>query len=161
MGAVALVAVLPRPGVAHDGATTSMEIPVERLPPGSTLPLIGLDFFPGEALQIQLAGPAGATDIGIVKAGPDGHFEAFLAVPVDAVAGPYTVDAISQSGIIIRALVTIDPLAPPASYDPVFPTAAERSPPPDVDLVPFAAAGLALLGLGVLFLRTRRSTAAR
>jgi MYXO-CTERM domain-containing protein len=138
-----------------------MEIPVERLPPGSTLPLIGLDFFPGEALQIQLTGPAGATDIGIVKAGPDGHFEAFLAVPVDAVAGPYTVDAISQSGIIIRALVTIDPLAPPASYEPVFPTAAERSPPPEVDLVPFAAAGLALLGLGVLFLRTRRSTAAR
>ncbi|HUP55447.1 MAG TPA: hypothetical protein VM408_08065 [Methylomirabilota bacterium] len=138
-----------------------MEIPAERLPPGSTMPLIGLDFFPGEALQIRLTGPAGATDIGVVKAGPDGHFEAFLTVPADAVGGPYTVDAISQSGIVIRALVTVDPLAPPASYDPVFPTAAETSPPPEVDVVPFVAAGLAVLGLGALVRRTRRTTASR
>jgi hypothetical protein len=146
---------------AHEGAATSMEIPAERLPPGSTLPLIGLDFFPGEALQIRLTGPMGVTDIGIIKAGPDGHFEAGLALPADLPAGPYTVDAISQSGIIIRALVTIDPTAPPASYDPVFPTAAQRSPAPEVDLVPIAAAALAILGLGLLVVRTRRSTAGR
>lgn len=146
---------------AHDGATTSMEIPAERVPPGSKLPLIGLDFFPGEALQIRLTGPAGSSDIGIVRAGPDGHFEAFLDIPAGLPAGPYSVDAISRSGIIIRALVTIDPTAPPASYVPVFPTAAERSPAPDVDLVPFVAAGLALLGLGTLVFRTRRSTSHR
>jgi hypothetical protein len=158
---VALLAAAAGTVGAHDGALTSMEIPAERLPPGSTLPLIGLDFFPGEALQIRLTGPGGATELGVVRAGPDGHFESFLDLPADLPAGPYTVDAISQSGIIIRALVTIDPAAPPASYDPLFSTAAERSPAPDVDLVPFAAAGLALVALGLLVLRTRRSTAIR
>lgn len=125
------------------------------------MPLIGLDFFPDEALQIRLTGPAGATDVGIVKAGPDGHFEAFVDIPGDVPAGPYTVDAISQSGIMVRALVTIDPTAPPASYDPVFPTAAERNPAPDVDLVPLAAGGPAVLALAVLLVRTRRSTPRR
>ena len=161
IAAVLLVAAAAGAVAGHGGAATSMEIPAERVPPGSTLPLIGLDFFPGEALQIRLTGPGGATDIGIVMAGPDGHFEAGLQVPADVPPGPYTVDAISQSGIIIRALVTIDPTAPPASYDPVFPTAAERSPAPEVDLVPFAAAGLAVLALALLVLRTRRSAAAR
>ena len=80
-----------------------MEIPAERLPPGSTLPLVGLDFFPDERLQITLTGPGGASDIGVVQAGPDGHFEAFLSLPADLPAGPYTVDAISRSGIIVRA----------------------------------------------------------
>jgi hypothetical protein len=134
-----------------------MEIPAERVPPGSTLPLIGLDFFPGEPLQIVLTGPAGASDLGVVKAGPDGHFEAFLDLPRDIPTGPYTVDAVSTSGITIRALVTIDPTAPPASYEPVFPTAAQRNPAPEVDLVPVAAGGLAVLALVVLLLRTRRA----
>ena len=138
-----------------------MEIPAERVPPGSSLPLIGLDFFPGEALQVRLTGPAGATDLGVVRAGADGHFEAFLDLPRDAPAGPYTVDAISTSGITVRALVTIDPAAPPASYAPVFPTAAQRNPAPDVDLVPIVAGGLAVLALVVLVLRTRRPAPAR
>jgi|GEM_PF-3906477 len=147
---------------AHDGSTTSLEVPVERVPPGSSMPLVGLDFFPGERLSVVLNGADGSSVIlGSVQAGADGHFETFLDLPVDLVTGVVGIDAISDSGIIVRAFVTIDPTAPAASYDPVFPTLAEQQPAPDVDLVPVAALGLAIAGLAVLSLRTRRSSAAR
>lgn len=145
--------------MAHDGATTSMEVPVERLPPGSVLPLVGLDFFPNEVLRIRLTGAGLQQELGVVRVGADGHFEAFLDLPADLPTGSYTVDAESTSGIVMRAFVEVDPTAPASSYRPIFPTPAEQAVAPDVDLVPFAVLGLAVLGLGLLVVRSRpRST---
>ncbi len=139
-----------------------MEIPAERVPPGSSMPLVGLDFFPGERLRIVLNAPDGTSvALGSVQAGADGHFETFLDLPADVPTGVVGIDAISESGITVRTFVDIDPAAPPASYQPVFPTPADQAPAPEVDVVPLVAGGLAVLGLGVLLVRTRRSSAVR
>lgn len=137
-----------------------MEVPVERVPPGSGVPLIGIDFFPGERLRIVLGSADGSTTtLGSIQAGPDGHFEAVVEVPAGIPAGPATVDAISTSGITVRATLTIDPGAPSSSYRAVFPTAADRAD-GAADIVPFVAAGLAVAALATLVLRTRRSSRA-
>lgn len=145
---------------AHEGSPPAMEAPVERVPPGSGVPLVGLDFFPGERLRVVLGTSDGATlDVGSVLAGADGHFETVVQIPAGIPAGPATIDAVSTSGIIVRALVTIDPDAPPASYRPVFPAPDAGVDAPDVDVVPFVAAGLGILALAVLVLRTRGPSA--
>lgn len=161
--AAAALAVIPGgPVAAHDGSTTSLQAPVERTPPGSSLPVIGLDFFPGERLRMVLVDATGTSSVlSSVQAGADGHFEAVLDVPASAAAGLATISAISESGIIVRALVTLDPSAPPASYRPVFPTVAETVPAPAVDVVPIVAASLAVLALGILVVRTRATTRPR
>jgi len=157
-----LLAVAVGPVAAHDGAVTSLEIPAERIPPGSAMPLVGLDFFPGERLRIVLTGADGqVTALGSVQAGGDGHFETSFDLPLVLASGVVSIDAVSGSGIMVRALVTIDPAAPPASYDPVFPTLAEEQPGPGVDVVPFFAGGLAIAALAALVLRTRRTSAVR
>jgi hypothetical protein len=51
--------------------------------------------------------------------------------------------------------------APPLAASPLAPLPSPASAGAGVDLVPFAAAGLAAVALAILLLRTRRSTAAR
>ncbi len=158
---VAVASLAGPPGLfAHDGSTTSLEAPVERVPPGSGVALIGLNFFPGERLRIVLNNVDGSTTgLGSIQAGADGHFEAVVEIPVDTTPGPVTIDAISSSGITMRAAVTVDPAAPPASNRPVFPTLADGIRTAGIDVVPLVAGGLAILGLAVLLLRTRRPAA--
>lgn len=152
----------PAGALAHDGSTTSLEVPAERVPPGSGVPLVGIDFFPGERLRIALNGVDGSTTtLGSVQAGADGHFEAVLELPAGTAAGPVTIDAISTSGITVRAMVVIDPAAPAVSYRPVFATLAEQGASSGVDVVPLLTGSLAVLGLAVLLLRARRSATVR
>lgn len=150
----------PRSVLAHDGSTTSLEVPVERVPPGSGVPLIGLDFFPGERLRIVLNNVDGSTTaLGSIQAAADGHFEAVIELPAETAPGPVSIDAISPSGITMRAVFTVDPAAPHASYRPVFPTPTDDIPTAGMDVVPLVAGGLAIVGLAVLLLRTRRPAA--
>lgn len=158
----ALAALLHGAVVAHDGSSTSLQIPVEWIPPGSSMPIVGLDFFPGERLRVVLVDATGTSiALGSVQARADGHFESSLDVPTGVAEGLASVDAISESGIIVRALVTIDLAAAPASYRPVFPTAVDETPAPAIDVVPLIAGGLAVLALATLAVRTRPSTRGR
>lgn len=155
-GAGLAAAALTGPVAAHEGGTIGLEVAVERAPPGGTLPLIGEDWAPGEPLRITIMVGSTTRELGIVKAGADGHFVAGVILPRDLPSGPADVDARSQSGVIERAFVTIDPNAPDPSPRSARPGPAMESV-DDIDVVPFVAAGLAVVGLSVLLLRTRRA----
>ena len=153
----ALAALTAGPMGAHEGGTIGLEVAVERVRPGGTLPLVGEDWAPGEPLRITIIVGSTTRELGIVKAGADGHFVASVVLPRDLPSGPADVDARSQSGVIERAFVSIDPDAPDPSPGPTDAVAAAGG--DEIDVVPFVAAGLAVAGLGVLLLRTRRDTA--
>lgn len=71
-----------------------MQLAAERVNPGGTLDLLGDMTTEGPA-EILLIGPAEASawSLGIVEAEYEGHFRAFLAIPVDVPPGEYRVRA--------------------------------------------------------------------
>jgi hypothetical protein len=116
--ATVMVASVTLPALAHPGGTMGISLSAERLPPGGALEIIGTDFTPDTTLRVRLAGPTGEWALPDVTSGPDGHFAVVLAVPPDAPAGPYTVDAISASGIFQRETFEVDPTAPAPDLTP-------------------------------------------
>ena len=156
-------ATLAAPAVAHEDGTMSIAVTEERLPPGGALPITGVDFLPGEVIELVLTGPGGSETVGTVSTEADGHFAVVLQVPPSAEPGTYTVDAVSRSGIMQRALFTVDPgvAAPQLTLTPVASAAVSTNIDPSAD--PVSTAVLAAVGalgsvtvLVVAVLRWRR-----
>lgn len=141
---------------AHEGGTVGIDVVGDRVPPGATVSLVGEDWAPREPLRIELVASGRSFDLGIVLAGSDGHFLTTMMIPAEAPAGPAFIDARSERGVIERAIFAIDPAAPRPAVLPMG-AAAPVAGGDGVDPVPFVAVGLAVAGLSVLLLRTRRA----
>ena len=146
------------PALAHEGGTVGIALSAERLPPGGSLELIGIDFLPDETLEVVVDGPSGRLSLGAVTAQADGHFQYVLALPTSLVAGVYAVDVIAPSGIIQRELLEVDPASPAPALTPTPAELRTHDRPASVGgaewaLLPFAA--LAAAGLLLVFVMRR------
>ena len=143
---------------AHEGGELGIEIQVERVPPGETLPIVGSDWAASAPLEVWLQ-PAGQPRIrlGTILTGPDGHFLASVQIPSSAPSGPAAVEVVSTYGVRDTALVTIDPAAPPASARPG--TIAGDSPADEIDPFPFIALAGAITAVLLMGYKTRRAKA--
>ncbi len=133
--------------VAHDDGEVALEVTVERVPPGGTLPIVGRDWAAQAPLVIDLIVGTTSTRLGTVTTGPDGHFDSALRLPPDAPVGPASIDARASNGVIERAFFAIDPAAPDVG---TVSTDSEG-----IDPVPFVAMGIAVVALLTLVARSR------
>jgi hypothetical protein len=132
-------------------------------------------------IQIVLVGadPTGLL-LETIDDAPNGHFETVVTFPRDVAPGTWAVEARADGMSPARATVELLPAAPPGPGDQAGPVGSAVAPPApplatsplaplpnpstasaDADIVPIVAAALAVLALGVLLIRTRRSTAVR
>jgi hypothetical protein len=96
----ALVAILIASGVAPvrvraHAEDARLEISAERLNPGGTLELRGVDFEPEESVALTLSGQDVSVVLAPTVADVDGIFVYLVALPIDLAAGTYVVLAVS------------------------------------------------------------------
>jgi len=173
--ASAAAIVVSGPVAAHSGEW-GVFLDAAQSSPGGSLNLRG-DLPSTGPIQIVLVGADGrGLLLATVDDAPNGHFEMVVTFPSVA-PGVWAVEARAEGMQPIRTNIELLP-APPPGPDEEAPASQQASVPPfaasplaplptpatgagGVDVVPFAAAGLAVLALAVLLVRTRRSTAAR
>jgi hypothetical protein len=143
---------------AHEGGELAISIPVERIAPGDDLPVIGEDWAPAEVLEVSLQQGTEVTDLGAVRTGADGHFVRSIPIPATLTPGPVIIEVASAAGVRARAVVTIDPDAPAPSFQTQDGESTHILADEGIDLVPIVALLAAFGALGVLFIRTRRSS---
>jgi hypothetical protein len=143
---------------AHEGGEFGITIPVERVPPGADLPLVGAEWAADSFLEVRLqAGGSEFTTIGTTRTDNAGHFATALRLPESLPPGVAVIQVISTYGVLDTAVVTIDPAAPPPSLAPDIASATDTTA-AGLDPVPFVALAGAVGALGLLVVRTRRQT---
>lgn len=142
--------------LAHEGGELGVQLTVERIAPGDSLPIVGTDWAIDVFLDVWMQFPGGdRVRIGSVRTGPDGHFLAALPVPATAPTGPAAVEVVSTYGVRDTVLVEVDPTAPRPSI-PTGTTSGEPGSGGAFDPVPIVALATAVGLLGLLVLRTRK-----
>jgi hypothetical protein len=132
-------------------------------------------------IQIVLVGadPTGLL-LATIDDAPNGHFETVVTFPADVAPGVWAVEARAEGMSPARATLELLPAPPPGADDQADPVGSAEAPaaPPlansplaplpnpstasaEGDIVPVVAATLAVFGLAVLLVRTRRATATR
>jgi hypothetical protein len=132
---------------AHTGGEPLIHVPLTDVGPGSTFPVIVGDLGAGETVTFELVTDATVVTLGDVPGSPDGHFETTLVLPDSTPNGYVQLRARIPDGTVAVTWIHVVTGAAQAS------AAGEDS----FEFVPFAAAGLALLALAFLFVRTRDS----
>lgn len=171
---------------AHDGEPP-LRVTEPEVRPGGTIELVG-DLSSAGAVEVHLraADPTWSRSLGVVEADDLGHFQAFVAVPIDVPSGDYLVVATNDLGSSGVELTVAGPpvdtdeagqlpgrdeaLAGGATDDPATVPSVATVPSPagaadatasaGIDPVPFAAATLAIVALALLATRSgpRRPT---
>jgi hypothetical protein len=177
--AVAAAIVVSAPVLAHSGEWGIFLDPAQSTPGGS-VHLRG-DVASTGPIQIVLVGAdASGLVLGTIDDAPNGHFQTVVTFPPDVAPGIWAVEARADGMTPARIDVELSPAPPPGPDDrddpmaspvlaparpvvgsPLAPVPDPDTSPAGVDLVPIAAAALAVVGLALLLVRTRRSTAAR
>jgi hypothetical protein len=134
--------------IAHTGGEPLIHVPLTDVAPGSTIPVIVGDLGTGETVTFELVAEATIVTLGSVPGSSDGHFETTLVLPDSTPDGYVQLRARIPDGTEAVTWIHVVSGAAPT------PTTGEDS----FEYVPFVAAGLALLALAFLFVRTRGST---
>jgi hypothetical protein len=176
VAALAAAIVVSGPVIAHSGEW-GVFLDGPRSWPGASVHLRG-DLPSTGPIQIVLVG-ADATGLllSTIDDAPNGHFETIVTFPRDVTPGVWAVEARADGMSPARANVELLPAPPPGPDDqapqmvsaaapsgaksPLAPLPSPSSSAVESDIVPLAAAGLAVAALVILFRRTRRSTAVR
>lgn len=100
------VLLVPKEVFAH-GGTPRLEISAERLSPGDTLQIRGVDFEYDQEATIALIGSQVEIPMGAVIADVEGVFIQNFILPVDLAAGSYAVRARTYDHVVISPLITV------------------------------------------------------
>lgn len=92
---------------AAHGGTPRLEISAERLSPGETLQIRGVDFEYDQEVTIALIGSQVEIPVGTVIADVEGVFIQNIILPVDLAAGSYAVRARTYDHVVISPLITV------------------------------------------------------
>jgi hypothetical protein len=100
------VLLVPEEVFAH-GGTPRLEISAERLSPGETLQIRGVDFEYDQEAAIALIGNQVEIPMGTVIADAEGVFIQNVLLPVDLAPGSYAVRARTYDHVVISPLITV------------------------------------------------------
>lgn len=140
----------------HEGGEFGITIPVERVPAGASLPIVGAEWASDSRLEVRLqASGSEFTTIGVIQTDSAGHFATAVRLPNALPSGVAVIQVVSTYGVLDTAVVTIDPAAPQPSIPPGIAPPRETAP-DGVDPVPFIALTGAIGALVILVARTRR-----
>jgi MYXO-CTERM domain-containing protein len=134
-------------------------------------------------IDLVIVSPGLAAPLATIDDAPNGHFETTVTVPPALTPGAWEIQARASGMEVVRATLTLVAAPPPGEDDDeteAYPTGAPRAsvgsesgstvgdvssplltPSAETDLVPLAAAGLAVLALAALVRRTRRRDLSR
>jgi len=93
--------------VSAHGGEPRLEISAERLSPGETLQIRGVDFEYDQEVTIELIGNQVEIPMGTVVADVEGIFSQNLVLPADLAAGSYAIRARSYDHLVISPLFTV------------------------------------------------------
>jgi len=104
--AMLCLALAASPASAH-GRESTIQLGSERSRPGDTIEVIG-DMRADAVVTLTIDSDADGTvsELGSIATGADGHFQAFVELPRDLAAGPYTVEA-TEGDVVAAARLVI------------------------------------------------------
>jgi hypothetical protein len=91
---------------AHDGAPR-LDLGAERLAPGATLEVRGINIAPEMQVTLALVGGGAEFPLGVVIGDEHGDFVQAVVVPREAIAGAYSVRAFGANRVVVAAPITI------------------------------------------------------
>ena len=103
---LALAFSLTTRALAH-GGEPRIEINADRLNPGGTLDVRGVDFSPEEEVALSLIGTDYEMALGVVTTDVEGIFLHVLVLPVDLAEGIYHLRAVVSDHIVLSPPITI------------------------------------------------------
>jgi hypothetical protein len=91
---------MPLPARAHDGPPR-LELTAERLNPGATLDIRGINIAAEQPVTLALIGAGAEYALGTVMGDEHGDFKLIVGVPVEAAVGTYNVRALAPNRVIV------------------------------------------------------------
>jgi hypothetical protein len=105
--AVVLLAFFPAPPVFAHGGEPRLEISADRLNPGATLEIRGVDFEYEQEIKIDLLGEQTEVPLGTVTTDVEGGFSQVIVLPTDLAEGTYTLRATAYDHVTLSPPLTV------------------------------------------------------
>jgi hypothetical protein len=100
----------PPVAAAHGGGAPSLVVPVDHVDPGASFPVIAADFGSDAVVSFRIELPGRSAALGLVTAGPDGHFSASLELPADYPVGWANLIGSGDDGSLASTQLLVGPV---------------------------------------------------
>ncbi len=101
-----LIALTSAAALAHDGPPR-LELNTDRIPPGATLEVRGVNLASDESINLTLIGNGSEFPLGVAMTDAHGDFTQAFALPTELTEGAYIVRASKATGPVAEAPLTV------------------------------------------------------